>query len=225
MTTTWTEVNRKLDLFLDDAERTGASQVFPVSLRVEAWNWAQRTFCHHTPRQRSRTLEIDAGQRAGIVPADCFAIHGIYDSDRERWWWPVDLLPGDIQYTDDDVAEYWIWGNELFLDDEISYSSTDLTLYYWAYWPDVEYSVSDSTLTYIQEQIYVPTWSELALVHLTTATVLMPMELFAADINEYKIRVDSGTPLHNPRAQSADFHLRWWHHILDMFPPARDAAR
>jgi len=218
LTTTWTRVDAKLDLFLDDAERTGASRTYPVALRVEAWNWAQRVLVHHTPRQRSMVLEIETGQRGGILPEDFYAMHGIYDSDREQWWHIIDTFkPGDIRYTDDDVPECWFWGDELFLEDEISYGSTDLTLYYWAYWPEVE--LVDSL--YEQEQIYVPRWAELALVHLTTATALMPMELFAADINEYKIRVDSGTPLHNPRAEAADFHLKWWHRLLDLFPPAR----
>lgn len=223
VTTTWTAVNTKLDLFLDDAEREGSDRLFPIALRVEAWNWAQRALCHHTPRQRSVTLVIDTDTRKAILPSDFYAMRGLYDKEREKWWRGIWLEEGDVQYTDDDLPEYRIWGGEMCLEDEISHGDTDYTLYYWAYWPDVEYDATDEQ--YEQEQIYVPRWAELPLVHLTTATCLMPMELFSADLNQYKIRVEAGNPLQNPRAQSADFHLAWWNRLLDLFPPARNVLR
>lgn len=223
MTTTWTAIDAKLDLFLDDAERADVDRLFPLALRVEAWNWAQDLLCYHTPRALSMAMEIDTGERSVVLPGDFFAMHGVYDADREQWWRPIDLLPGDVQYTDEDLPEYWMWGNQLFLEDEITYNDANYTLYYWAYWPKIEYTVGDdiSDLTYEQEVIFVPRWAELALIHLTTATCMMPLEIFAADLNQYKIKIESGTPLHNPREKSADWHLGWWHKLLDMFPPAR----
>lgn len=223
--TTWTKVDRKLDLFLDDAERIGADgepkdRLFPIPLRVEAWNWAQRVLCHHTPRALAVELVIESGKREAVLPSDLFAVEGIYDVDREKWWRPTHFNPGDIRYLDDDLPEYWQFGGRLYLEDTIEYASGDLTLYYWAYWPEVEYDLGN----YTQEQIYTPRWAELALCHLTTATVLNPMEIFSSDINQYKIKVEAGTPLDNPRAQSMDFHLRWWNALLDLFPPARGST-
>jgi hypothetical protein len=220
--TTWAKVNQKLDLFLDDAEREGTAQLFPIALRVEAWNWAQRVLCHHTPRQQAMDLVIDKGKRAAVLPSDFFAIHGVFDAGREVWWHPIIFKPGDVRYADDDLPEYWVWGNQMFLEDEIAYSATDYTFYYWAYWPEVEYD--SAAEVYEQEQIYIPRWAELALAHLTTATCMMPLEIFSSDINQYKIRIESGTPLDNPRAQSADFHLAWYRTLLDLYPPARDVS-
>ena len=231
MATTWTRIDRKLDLFLDDALRLGAdgepkSRLFPVPLRVEAWNWAQGVLCYHTPRARTMTLVVEEGKREAVLPPDLFAVEGIYDSDREKWWRPTHFLPGDIRYTDEELPEYWRFGNRLYLEDTIKYASTDLALYYWAYWPDVEYELDDDDNIdyYTQEQVHTPRWAELALCHLTTATCMMPLELFASDINQYKIRVEAGTPLDNPRAQSANFHLLWWNTLIDLFPPARGSA-
>lgn len=220
--TTWSQVNTKLDLFLDDAERAGAARLFPVPLRIESWNWAQRILMHHTPRQRVIAIAIETGKRQIVLPSDFFAMEGIYDTDRERWWRPMRRRPGDVRFTDEELPEFWRWADRVFLEDEISYTSDDLTLYYWAYYPEVEYTIGgDGTITCTQEQICVPSWVELAMCHLTAATCMIPGEIFASDINQYKIRIESGTPLHNPRAQSADFHLAWWNALIDKFPPAR----
>lgn len=219
--TTWTRVNVKLDLFLDDAERAGAARLFPVPLRIEAWNWAQRILTCHTPRQRTTILTIDTGKRQAVLPSDFLAMEGIYDADRECWWRPMRRNPGDIRYTDEELPEFWTWANQVFLEDEISYTAGDLRLYYWAYYPEVEYKLDGDTVTYTQEQIHTPLWAELALCHLTTATCMMPGEVFAADINQYKIRIEAGTPLHNPRAESSKFHLEWWNSLIDKFSPAR----
>jgi hypothetical protein len=221
---TWTQVNAKLDLFLDDAAVAGVTQFAIPTLRVEAWNWAQRMLCYHTPMQKNVTLEIEKGGREAILPTDFFAPEGIYDADRERWWKPMRWRPGDRRYTDEELPEFWVWGGRMFLEDEIDYDADDLTLYYWAYYPDVEYETSGDEVTYLQEQIHTPLWAELALCHLTTATCMMPGEVFSADLNQYKIRVESGTPLHNPRAESAKFHLWWWNALLDKYPPARDSV-
>jgi hypothetical protein len=129
--------------------------------------------------------------------------------------------PGDHWDQAEEVAEFWVWGNQLFLQDDLAVTSDDLTLYYWAYWPEVEYTVSGSDISVQQEQILTPKWAELALVHLTVATCFAPHEIFASDINEYKIKVEAGTPLHNPRAEAMMFHLNWWHVIMDKYPPAR----
>ena len=92
--TTWTGVNRKIDHFVGDFE--GDTELtFSEALRIEAWNWAQDILCAHTPRQREITAEIDTGQRAIILPSDFYAIEGLYDSDKERWWWPMRRRPGD----------------------------------------------------------------------------------------------------------------------------------
>lgn len=228
MTTTWTRVNAKLDWFLDDAARESAAgepiaPLFAEALRIECWNWAQRTLVHHTPRARSMTLVIETGEREAVLPDDFFAVQGIYDSDNERWWSPVAWKPGDIRYADDELETYWIFGGRLYLENEIEYTSTDLTMYYWAHYPDVEYVLDDDRdVDYLtQETIHTPDWAELALVHLCTSSCMMPGEVFAADINEYKIRVDSGTPLHNPRKESALFHLDMWNRLMAMFPPTR----
>lgn len=219
--TTWTEVNRKIDHFAGDPD-TDSGRTFPEALRIEAWNWAQDMLCAHTPRQREVTAEIDTGQRSIALPSDFYAVEGLYDSDKEQWWWPMRRRPGDRRFLDDDVLEFWLWDNKLYLESEISFDTTRLTMLYWAYWPKVEYSESTSGLvTVTQETIYVPQWTIPALMHLVIFTTMVPMEIESSDLNQWRIRVESGTPLDNPRMASAIWHLAMYERLVDKYPPAR----
>jgi len=228
MTTTWTTLNAKLSRFLDDTPRLNAAgeeidPLFAETLRIDSWNWAQRSLLAHSPRARTRTLDIETGEREAILPSDFYATQGIYDTTEERWWWPVNWQPGDTRYTDDDSLRYWTFAGRLYMENKISVSSTRLTLYYWAYYPEIEYHLDDDDEvdSYPQEVIYTPSWAEVALCHLTAAGCMNPGEIFASDINQYKIRVDSGNPLMNPREQSIKFHLSMWNWYMDLFPELR----
>ena len=215
--TTWSDINVKLDTFLGREAEEGGKEFKNEKLRVESWNWAQQMFVAHTPRQRQVTLSVESDGRSALLPADFYAADGIYDSDYEQFWRPVRYHSGDIRYLNDDVLQFWTWENKVILESEVS---TNLTLYYWAYYPDIEYSMQGSQVTTSQGVVYTPGWAELPLIHLTVANVLQPMELFASNINQYKIRVESGNPEHNPRAQSALYHLNWYETLTNKFPRA-----
>jgi hypothetical protein len=229
---TWAVVMRKLDWFLGDAIEAGetdADRTFPEILRIESWNWAQRFFCAHTPLARQTPLRIEEGGREALLPPDFYKVEGLYDADEERWWWPMRRRPGDVRPADDDVLEFWIRGNRMFLETELDYYNNDMTLYYWAYYPDVEYveveNEQDGGSMYVtpdvrKEEILIPAWAESALCHLTASFVHQPGSITAADINQWDIKIDSGTPLMNPRAEQAKLHLWWYDTIINRHPPA-----
>ena len=222
--TTFSQINRRLDLFTTEP---GLPQPrFDIDLRVAGWNWAQQQLLTHTPRQMSIELVVDSGNRSAVLPSDFYAADGVYDSQRSIWWRPMRRHPGDIRFLDDDVTEFWTWGGEMRFEDSVEYGGGRLMLYYWAYYPDIaiqeiaevdEIKVASS---YSQEQVYTPKQYEVALMHLTAAFCWTPFALSASDVNEYKIRIDSGTPIMNPRALQAREHLFWWDSIMDRFPPA-----
>jgi hypothetical protein len=236
MPSAFSDLQDKLDRFMEDQLDTDASgdakaRRFPLPTRIYSWNWAQLVLVHHTPRQRSMTLEIDTDERSAVLPDDFFEVMGIYDSYEEYWWRRMSVQPGDYRDTDSDLPEYWIWDGKMLLERDIDIGSTDLTLYYWAYYPDVEFEVGTSEgeenpedITYTQETVYTPRWAESAMLHLCTAFCWQPLSIEASDINEWRIEVDAGTPMHNPRQSAAWDHYRWWNELLGRISPARRKA-
>ena len=219
MTTTWSEVETKLDAFLGDAEKTGTDgtvrdRSYPIPLRVYAWNWAQRVLVHHTPLQKIQVLSINSDDRSTSLPSDLYKVHRIYDSEKTRFLRPTGWEPGDYRQIDDETPVYWLWGDTLKLEKDAS--DTTLTLYYWAYYPEISMPDEDTG----SGDILVPSWAESAMCHLVTAFVLNPKAVEATDLNQYKVRYEAGNPLHNPRAQGILFHLEVWERILGWYPPA-----
>jgi len=229
---TWAELMRKLDWFLGDsieASENDSDRTFPEILRIESWNWAQNLFCAHTPLARQTHLNIEEGGREALLPPDFYKVEGLYDADNSRWWWPMRRRPGDVREADDDVQEFWIRGDRMFLESEIEYTDNELTLHYWAYYPKVEYvgvlNEPDEGSPYTtpdvrKDSILTPQWAELALCHLTSANCHQPGSITASDINQWDIAIDSGTPMMNPRAEQAKLNLWWYDTIINRFSPA-----
>lgn len=219
MTTTWSEVETKLDAFLGDAEKVGSDgsvrdRSYPIDLRVYAWNWAQRVLVHHTPLQKTQVLSINSDDRSTSLPSDLYKVYRIYDASATRFLRPTGWEPGDYRQVDDDTTVYWLWGDTLKLEKDAT--DTTLTMYYWAYYPEVAMPNEETG----SGDILVPAWAESAMAHLVTAFVLNPKAVEATDLNQYKVRYESGNPLHNPRAQGILFHLEMWERILGWHPPA-----
>lgn len=222
---TWSAgINPRLDLFLGDSiERDTDSLTYSVPLRVAAWNWAQDVLCYYAPYPKSMTLSVGDDGRTGILPSDFFDVDMLYDADEERWWRLMTRKPGDFRPTDDDVLEFWVFGRQMFLEKDVGSDEDDLTLYYWAYYPPIEYELQSDgeTYHYPQDTVYVPRWAELAVMHLTAYSCLTPGSVESADLSQFKIEFESGTPIHNPRLMAADWHIKQFHHLVHLFPRAR----
>lgn len=232
--TVFSDLQTRIDWFADDALQEDAggeaqARAFPLPLRIDGWNWAQRVFVQHTPLQESVTLTINEDGRSADLPDDFLDVYCIYDEDEERWWREMAVRSGGYRDPDSDVLEYWIWGDTLNLEYDLDTDDDHLTLYYWAYYPEIEYSIGEdddgdedpNDITYSQEEIYTPDWAEPALIHLMVAYCWQPGSIQASDINEWRIMVDSGTPMHNPRQAAAWDHYRWYNDLMAQVEPAR----
>jgi hypothetical protein len=236
MTIEFSSLQTQIDRFADDhlgvdAAGDAEDRRFSLPLRIDAWNWAQKVLVHHTPREQTATLTINSDGRSADLPSDFFDVHAMYDSDEEEWWQSMSIKPGGYRDdTDPDTSEYWTWGDTLYLERELGTDDDHLTLYYWAYYPEIEYTVGlsdDGTeenkedITYSQSTVYTPRWSDTAMIHLCIAYCWQPGSIQASDINEWRIMVDAGTPMHNPRAAAAWDHYRWWNDLMAKVNPAR----
>ena len=220
-TTTWEELNSKLDYYLSDEGDDSGDHTYTQAHRIASWNWSQRMLVWHTPRSVSMPLSVDTDERSAILPPDFLGVWRIYDSDAQRWMTPMrSPQQGSVRYDDDELSQYWVWGGKLRFERSVTINSGDIVLHYWAYWPEVEYTTdSEGEIVMTANEIVPPPWSILPLCHLTAANLLVPAAIQAARIRQWNIRVDSGNPLNNPRAQQAREHLYWWATLLAMVPP------
>ena len=102
----------------------------------------------------------------------------------------------------------------MYLYDEVS---RDFDLWYYAYWPDVEYREDDDVIT--EDKILVPEWAEGPLLHLAVAFCLQPKATQAAVTRQWNIKIDSGTPVQNSLESHAR-ELMWWYNLLlSSYPP------
>lgn len=220
-TTTWEIVNRRLNIFLKDEVAEEGEQNYPMAQRVNAWNWAQRLLSFHTPRTRTTVLTIGSDGRSALLPPDFLGVWRIYDSDTQRWLreMPTQLESG-IRYDEAELGQWWTWGGSLFLEMTKAVDSEDLTLYYYAYYPEIVVEELEGMSFHVEDKVLTPPWAELALCHLTAATCLVPGSLEAARLRQWNIRIDAGTPIQNSRAVQAREHLWWWNAILGMVAPS-----
>lgn len=214
--TTWSVINDKLSRMLDDA--TTGTLDFDIELRIDAWNWSQRQFITHTPRQRRDTLQVESGGRVTLLPQDFYAIARLYDPVDNTWWHQQNYGPGGVWDTNWDTKSYTVWGNKLYLNKDVS-TSDGFELWYYAYWPDVEYSTPGGVLTLSADKILVPAWAEAALIILACAFCLQPKAIESAKNREFNIMVDSGRPTDNSRALQAWQLWRWYEILLSAHPP------
>jgi hypothetical protein len=223
--TIWSEVDARLSRFLEDTENLDAEEayLYDQALRIDAWNQAQRALAQqHTPRQMSVVLTMDT-TRIAILPEDFIEVWRIYDADEQKWLKPMaNPQPGAVRYDDDELGAYWIWGNRLFLEKTVATTSTDLTLYYWGYWPEVEYELqTDGSYEVTESTINVPRWAVSPLEHLASALILTPGSVENARVRQWNMKIDSGIPTNNALLEVAKNHLWWWNSLLSMVSPVQ----
>jgi len=216
---TWSTVDDMLQRMLDDVPDDVDDEEFNEQARVDAWNWSQRHFVHHTPRQRIQTgLTIEADGRTVVLPHDFYEMGRLYDPVDVLWWQQQLWQPGGTYDKTWEHSVFTVWGGILYLYDDVP-SSNSFELWYYAYWPDVVYRTESGSVVIEEDKILIPVWAEAALVHLATAFALQPQAVQAAKTRQWNIKVDSGRPTDNSRAVQTR-ELLWWYNVLvGAYPP------
>lgn len=221
--TMWERIDAQLSTFLSDSGTTDGTTVtylYDQPQRISAWNWSLSFLTMHTPRQRKVLLVVDADERSAVLPPDFLEVWRIYDADEKRWMYRKRKFnEGAYRYDDDEVEEFWLWGGDLLFERSLTIGASELTLYYYAYWPEISYEEESGGYTILDGEILCPPWAVAPLCHLTSAFCLIPGAIQAARTRQWNIRIDSGTPLDNSRAQQAREHVWWWNTLVNLAIP------
>lgn len=216
---TWEEINARISQFLEDiVSEEGVEAKFGDKLRIASWNWAQDVFISHTALEKSMQLVVDRDNRTALLPEDFIEVAMVYDAGEAMFLNRAKFQHGTLHDEYEDNDDFWVWGRTLYLERSVGFSE-DLTLHYYAYYPAVEWTEIDDEFLVSAGDILVPRWAELALTHLTVASILQPHAVVASMSRNYNIMIDSGTPVMNSRAQQAMEHLKWYTELIAMHTP------
>ena len=91
-------------------------------------------------------------------------------------------------------------------------SADSLTVYYRAHW-DKPTSKDDTTFVFTT-----PEYLDKPLIYYASAYCISPQAITTATVRQYATKIDSGTPIHNPLADSAVFLLRLFHDLMNSYP-------
>lgn len=194
---TWTQINTELNEMLGDP----SSASYPDPLRLICFNRATEFLAAtHTALFKKASLVVSGG--IGTYPADLIKLGGVQTADKE-WIEPRIIEPGEISPPN----------TYLEMHDGIHFDPApigDLTAYYYAAYPKMVDNNSVVTL---------PSWAEVAVLHLAIAFILTPGAIGTASLRRFQREEEAGAPQDNPMRVQAKFHMDLYYEVVTRMKP------
>lgn len=190
--TTWGEFKVILVHNLDEVgvdfsdPEEGTLDPAKLPMYTQATLWALDTFAiSHTALELR--LEATVGLNGTIeLPSDVLSIRGIYSVPDQLWVQPVMAHP---ETTTAIVSKTWYeWPKRYVRTTGVEGA---VWVDYYSYHPRFQ-AMDDSV------EIKVPLWAEPAILWLTMANILIPTAVSAANLAQFKIKIEAGDPEDNP---------------------------
>lgn len=211
MAATWDELDTEFQALLGNAMPNNDSDT------REAWlNQAIRTFAaQHTARLLTVSFSGDGAVQDFALPSDMIQVYSVYSDEEEMFLEPVSESPGVAWDTEATQAnsvrpigwQEWPTGT-VHLTYAPEAAADNIVVKYFGEW--TPFGDSDNSLP--------PTWSLDAIMTLGVANALVSSLSDISFLNEFRTRVDSGNPLHNPIAQAHDSLLKRYDWLLRDIP-------
>lgn len=131
-------------------------------------------------------------------------IRGIYDTYNEEWLTEVDVLPGNSSYEG-----YMVWPDGVIKFDPAPTSDREYSVYYVAYFNPID--TDDSVID-------VPRWILEAIKLYSAARVLQSPVSQLALLANFRTKVDSGNPTHNPMLDLSKYYMEQFWELLNAHP-------
>ena len=212
MPTTWASLDAELISLL------GSAITHDSDTRAAWINMALRHFANtHTARSLTATFNGDGSARDFVLPSDYIGIYSVYSEQEEMFFEPIPDLPGAAWDTEPDSAnslrpysyQEWPQGTvHLMYAPPEMVDSDALVVRYFGFWPEY-----DDPAGPIQ-----PEWANDALLAMAVASSFVASMSDMAFLNEFRTRVDSGTPMHNPIIQAYDKMIERYNWLLSSQP-------
>lgn len=136
-----------------------------------------------------------------VSSSDISRIRGVYDETNEVWLKEADMYPGSK------AKEGWlVWPDGTLRLKPVPDSGDELTVHYVAYYDEV---VNDAST------INIPGWSFEAVKLYTAGRVIQSPTSQLTLLANFRTKVDSGNPEHNPLLQLSKYYIQQFWDILN----------
>jgi hypothetical protein len=205
MTVTWGDLDSDLE------SMQGVASLATPADRLRAFNKAQDYFAsNHTAKKLSASYATGGSSPDVVLPDDYIDLYAVYSNELQMFLEQKEYWPGvaydtstDETYRADGYIE-WPHGTVRLMKTP-AVDAAGIEIWYFGQWP----TLSGSTAT-----VEVPLWSHEALLCYAAAFALLPSLTDATFLNEYKTRVDSGTPVMNPLKLAVDAYMARYEYLL-----------
>jgi hypothetical protein len=211
--TAWADLSPRLDSLL------GVSTTASPEDKLVWFNQALVYFADtHTAKQRTESFTADgvatdfvlgmAGSPAALL-YEVLDIGGVYSEDTGSFLEPIEIRSGMAWQEGEDSngrpQGYMHWPHGTIHSLFVPSDGSLIKVWYYTYWPAIE---GDNDV------VEAPTWAHEALLTYASACSLVAQIGDATVLNEYKTRVDSGTPIHNPFIGALDALMKRYQSLL-----------
>lgn len=200
---------------LSDAEFSG----YDEEMFYDALGAALDAILPWVPKTATATLTGD-GSSGYALPSDLYEIAAIVDDDTGELLPHSVLIPGS--YRGINLAETNDWleypHGYVSFSKEVTVGET-YTLYYLAHWTKPTGTSQDSI------DLEPPDFTNNGLVLYSTAYMLFPSAVSAAEVRQFNTKVDSGNPEHNPMQRSATYLIGLFMDEMNRHPRHQKAQR
>ncbi len=168
--------------------------------------WALDVFAvGHTALEKRYTITLGAD---GVIemPADTLFIRGLFSEAKELWVRPVMAHPENL--STNTGMTWYEWPKGYVQTNNVSGA---VWVDYYAYHPRFGGSDDNQTMLY-------PQWAEPGIIWLTMANILSPTAVSAANLAQYKIRVEAGDPEDNPMLLQVKHFITMYEWLIGKYP-------
>lgn len=212
MAATWAELDS------DFTEMLGSAITHDSDLREKWINSAMLHFANeHTARTLTVTYNGDGTTRDFVLPADYIGIYSVYAEQEEMFYEPIPDIPGVAWDTEPDAGlsvrpfsyQEWPVGTLHFTYAPPAVTDSDaIIVRYFGRW--LQFGDSDNVLP--------PVWAHEAILSMAVAHAYIPSFSDLSFLNEFRTRVDSGNPMHNPIIQAYNAMVQRYEYLLSSRP-------
>lgn len=168
------------------------------------------------PNYKSVTVDVSSGS-GGVyaLPSDVYDIQSVRVGTGK--YLPRATLAAGTARSISTVDLDWIENPKGYLSLSRSDLEDDIDVHYLAYWPKPSLPTSTSFA------IVVPECGHMGMIYYAASIVVVPVVVDISTLGPFKLRVESGTPEHNPMKQTSSWFRELFIQEMKMMPPYQKA--